>query len=389
VSIRGRARKIQLKKVIFFTSSHRIGLTGLLAEAACVLNKERGKTFLFISGQREQFPGLFDKLRQNNVRYEKIEGLDEHKDLFRIIKDFDLLVDQFKPDIVHTQTNWQFVIVVMTKVLHRKHFSIFYTVHGYRHNYRWRSIAARYIIGLGLYLFADRIITSSSFLKNKFSFIGGRNEVIFLGLEDNFLDDVAPPVFNGIKRIVFPGEFRKGKNQGMLIRALKKYIDETGDCNVELYLPGEGKKLEEYRRLVSKFSLEEKVFFPGFLTRDRMIELYLRCQFAIIPSNVETFGLCITEPFVLGRVVISRHVGVADDVITHGENGFLYDTPEELVELLIKVLPDEEKCARVARKAFDGRDVFRWSNLTKKYLALIDGSYGRKRGQAPFQAFQG
>jgi len=365
-----------LNKVIFFTSSHRIGLTGLLTEQACILNKRAGENFLFVSGEREQFPGLFNRLRDNNVIHRKIIGLDDHRDLFRIIKDFSKLVDQFKPAIVHTQTNWQLVISVITRALYGRKYSIFYTLHGYRHNYRWRSLAARYIIGLGLRLFVNKIIISSSFLKNKFSFLRGKDEIIFLGLDDNFLGEYDPPAFNGIKRMIFPGEFREGKNQDVLMRALKKYMDKTGDGNVELYLPGEGKQLRGYKRLVGKLGLEEKVFFPGFLTRDQMIELYRECQFAIVPSNVETFGLCITEPFALGRVVISRHVGVADDIIIHGENGFLYDTEEELVELLIKILLDKEKCTMVARKAFDGRDVFRWSNLTEKYLDLIDGSYG-------------
>jgi glycosyltransferase involved in cell wall biosynthesis len=364
-----------LNKVVFFTSSHRIGLTGLLADQACILNKQAGKNFLFVSGEREQFPGLFDKLRDNNVTHKKIIVLDDHKDLFGIIKDFNRLVDQFQPGVVHTQTNWQLVVVAIAKFLYRRKYLIFYTVHGYRHNYRWRSLAARYMIGLALRLFADKIITSSSFLRNKFSFLKGRNEIIFLGLDDNFLGEYDPPAFNGIKRMIFPGEFREGKNQDVLMRVVKKYMDKTGDSNVELYLPGEGKKLRGYKRLVSKLGLEEKVFFPGFLTRNQMIELYRKCQFAIVPSNVETFGLCITEPFVLGRVVISRHVGVADDIIIHGENGFLYDTEEELVELLRKILSDKEKCAMVARKAFDGRDVFRWNNLTEKYLALIDSSY--------------
>jgi glycosyltransferase involved in cell wall biosynthesis len=364
-----------LNKVIFFASSYKIGLTALLVEQACFLNKQVGDNFLFVSGEREQFPGLFNILRDNNVNHKKIIGLDDHKDLFRIIREFDQLVDQFKPVIVHTQTNWQLAISVIVRLLYGNRYSIFYTLHGYRHNYRWRSLAARYIIGLGLYLFADKTITSSSFLKNRFSFLKGKNEIIFLGLGNSFLSEFNPLAFNGIKRIVFPGEFREGKNQDVLMRALKKYMDKTGDRNVELYLPGEGKKLRGYKTLVCKLGLEEKVFFPGFLTRNQMLELYRKCQFAIVPSNVETFGLCITEPFVLGRVVISRHVGVADDIIIHGENGFLYDTEEELVELLVRILPDEEKCTRVARKAFDGRDAFRWSSLTEKYLALIDGSY--------------
>jgi glycosyltransferase involved in cell wall biosynthesis len=350
-------------------------LTALLAEQASFLNKEAGNNFLFVSGEREQFLGLFERFKNNNVNHAKIVGLDDHKDLFRIIKEFNQLVDQYKPGIVHAQTNWQLAVAVITRFLYGKKYSIFYTVHGYRHNYRWRSLVARYLIGLSLCLFADKIITSSSFLKRKFSFLKGRTEIIFLGLDDNFLGEYDPPAFNGIKRMIFPGEFRKGKNQDVLMGALRKYMDKTGDSKVELYLPGEGRKLGGYKKLVSKLGLEEKVFFPGFLTRNHMVELYRKCQFAIVPSNVETFGLCITEPFVLGRVVISRHVGVADDIIIHGENGFLYDTEEELVELLIKVLRDEEKCTKVARKAFEGRDVFRWSNLTDKYLALIDSSY--------------
>jgi glycosyltransferase involved in cell wall biosynthesis len=328
-----------------------------------------------VSGEREQFPGLFDKLKDNNVTHKKIIGLDDHRELFRIIREFNKLVGHFQPVIVHAQTNWQLVVSVATRVLYGRRYSIFYTLHGYRHNYRWRSLAARYIIGLGLHLFADKIITASSFLKNRFSFLKGRNEIIFLGLDDNFLGQYYPPAFNGIKRMIFPGEFREGKNQDVLIRALKKYMDKTGDSNVELYLPGEGKKLGGNKRLVSKLGLEEKVLFPGFLSRNQMIELYRKCQFAVVPSNVETFGLCITEPFALGRVVVSRHVGVADDIIIHGENGFLYDTEEELGELLIKILSDKEKCAMVARKAFEGKDVFRWSNLTEKYLALVDSSY--------------
>lgn len=358
-----------------------------MAEQACFLNKQAGDNFLFVSGEREQFPGLFNKLRDSNVNHRKIIGLDDHKDLFRTIRDFNQLVDQFEPCVAHTQTNWQLVIAAVTKILYRRKYLIFYTVHGYRHNYRWRSLAARYVIGLGLGLFANKIITSSSFLKKKFSFLKGRNEIIFLGLDENFLDEYDTPAFNGRKRMIFPGEFREGKNQDVLIRALKKYIDKTGDNNVELYLPGEGKKLAEDKRLVAKLGLEEKVFFPGFMSRNQMIELYRKCQFAVIPSNVETFGLCITEPFALGRVIISRRVGIADDIIIHGENGFLYDTEEELVDLLVEILRDEEKCTMVARKAFDGRDVFRWSNLTERYLALIDASYGGKRGAGTSAGF--
>lgn len=364
-----------MKKIIFFTSSHKIGLTSQLTEQAIFLTKQVGKNFLFISGEKEQFPGLHEKLHYNNVNHVTISGLDEHREFFRLVKEFDKYVSEFEPSVIHCRTNWQLLISVVSKILCKKHYSIIYTVHGYRHNYRYRSELARYVIGLGLLAFANKVITPSTFLKNNFSFLNNKADILFIGVGDEFFVNYKPPLFDGTERIVFPGEFRHGKNQDVLIRALKKYVDKTGNHNIELYLPGEGVKLTKCRTLARRLGLEKIVSFPGVLNRDQMIELYLRCQFAIVPSNIETFGHCITEPFALGRVVISRHVGVADDIIIHGENGFLYDTEEELVELLIKILSDKEKCGMVARKAFDGRNVFRWSNLTEKYLALIDSSH--------------
>lgn len=365
-------------KVIFFTSSHKLGLTNQLAEQAIVLGERCGKNFLFISGEKEQFPGLFEKLRNRQVNHVAITGLDEHKDLFRLVKEFDKYVMRFEPDLIHCHTNWQLAIAVATKVFFKRDFPIIYTVHGYRHNYKYRSGLTRYLIGLGLLAFADIVIVPSTFLKNKFSFLDRKAHVLFLGLDREFFDSWEAASFNGTKRVIFPGEFRHGKNQDLLIRAMRRYIDKTGDTNIELYLPGYGKTLGKCRADAHKLGLGEKVFFPGLINRDQIMDLYSKCQFAVIPSNVETFGLCIAEPFAFGRVVISRHVGVADDIIINGENGFLYHTEDELLELMIKVFPDEERCSRVARKAFEGRDVFRWSNLTEKYLALIDSSVHKK-----------
>jgi glycosyltransferase involved in cell wall biosynthesis len=364
-----------MKKVIFFASSYKVGLTSQLTEQAIVLSKRFRENFLFVSGEKEQFPDLLEKLKNNDVNHVTITGLDEHKHFFRLLEEFSKCVAQFEPSVVHCRTNWQLLISVVSKIRFKKDYSIIYTVHGYRHNYRYRSELARCVIGLGLLAFADKVITPSAFLKNKFSFLNNRANVLFIGVGDELFMQYKPPFFDGTQRIVFPGEFRHGKNQDILIRALRKYIDKTGNRSVELHLPGEGAKLRECRAMASRLGLGEIVCFPGFLNREEMIELYLKCQFAIVPSNMETFGHCITEPFVLGRVVISRHVGVADDIIIHGENGFLYNTEDELVELLVRILPDKEKCARVAKKAFDGRDVFRLSNLTEKYLALINSSY--------------
>lgn len=360
-----------MKRIIFFTSSYKIGLTGQLTEQALSFAKNYRNQFLFLSGEKEQFSGLFKKLDNNNVNYSKIRGIDDHSEFPRLVKEFNRCVEQVQPQFVTVQTNWQLAIVVAVKYLYWKKYSIVYVVNGYRHNYRFRSVIAKYIIGLALYMFANYVITPSSFLKRQFSFLRQKNVIIFIGEDEAFFREYSHPSFTETKRFVFPGEFREGKGQELLIRVIKRYINVSGNDDVELYLPGKGKNLETCKDLSKELGLEKKVIFPGFLNREQMRQLYLKCQFALIPSNVETFGHCIVEPFILGRVVISRHVGVADDIIIPSKTGFFFDSEEDLLEVLLAVVSNEALCATVAKNAFDQRDQFRWEPICKKHFDLV------------------
>jgi glycosyltransferase involved in cell wall biosynthesis len=344
----------------------------MLAERACCLSKFKGEAYWFVSGEREQFQGLFNKLNVMNVNYKVINGLDDHKNFTRLVRELKKLVEKVGPEIIHVHTNWQLAIVASIKYLFKGKYKVIYEIHGYRHNYKLRSILAKYIIGLSLYLFTDLIIVQSTFLKRKFRFLQKKIRLLFYGVDEEFFLRYTPLYLNSTKRLIFPGEFRKGKNQDVLIHVIKKYIDKTGDENVELYLPGKGEKLEECKTLTKKLGLENKIFFPGFINRHQMLEHYLMCQYAVIPTNVETFGICIVEPFVLGRVVISRRTGVSEDIIISGETGFLFDTEKELLEILIDILPNKEKSIYIGNNAFEKRDIFRWDDICEKYIRLIN-----------------
>lgn len=360
-----------MKKIIFFTSSYKIGLTGQLTEQAICFTKMSQGDFLFISGEKEQFPGLFKTLEQNKVPSATIAGIDEHVDFFRLVREFRHYADQFQADFVTVQTNWQLAIAVAAKYLYGKKYAIVYVINGYRHNYRFRSFFAKYLIGLALYLFAHHVITPSSFVKRHFGFLQKKNITIFIGENDSFFRGHPPTSFTGVKRFVFAGEFRAGKNQDSLIKAFKRYRDISGDDYFELYLPGKGTYLDTCKDLTGALGLEGKVFFPGFLGREQMVELYLKSQFAIIPSNAETFGHCIVEPFIMGRVVISGHVGIADDIIVHGKTGFLFESEDDLLNVLRSVASNEGLCTAVAKSAFDQRDQFRWEIVCRQYFDLI------------------
>ena len=90
-----------MKRIIFFTSSYKIGLTGQLTEQALSFAKNYRNQFLFVSGEKEQFPGLFNKLDKNNVNYTRIHGIDDHSEFPRLVKEFNYCVDQFRPEFYH------------------------------------------------------------------------------------------------------------------------------------------------------------------------------------------------------------------------------------------------------------------------------------------------
>lgn len=364
-----------IRKVIATTSSYGIGLTGLLAAQALSIREQCAPDqFLFISGEGEQFSGLFAKLREHAVRNERIAGFDEHHHILELVKAFDQYISEFKPDIVHVNTNWQLLIAVLAKHLYRRLFTVIYTIHGYRHNYPVRAIWAKYLIGAMLYLLANRVIAPSSFLKRQFSFLGRKIETLFLGVDKSFLGPYVPLSTTGPKRMIFAGAFRKGKNQDCLIRVVKRYIQVTGDTDVELYLPGDGPGRAAFLKLCKDLCMEEKVFCPGFVDREKMLEYYRMCQFAVVPSSVETFGQCISEPFALGRIVMTRRVGVAEDVIVHGKTGYLFDTEEELLQLLLTILPNPATWERVSRAAYEHRHVFDWGPICSQYLKIVNKS---------------
>jgi glycosyltransferase involved in cell wall biosynthesis len=360
-----------VKKVLCFSSSHRIGLTDQLVEQGIAYLGTGALACVFIAGEGEQHPGLRAQLRAQGGDLHVVNGLDEHREAGRLIGEIARVLRSFQPDIVSLQTNWQLALAVLAAARARHRSQLVYTINGYRHNHRARSVAARFAIGAALLLFASRVIAPSRFLAQRFRVLGRRLRVIPLGASESFFRAAAPPDFSVPLRLMFAGEFRQGKNQDVVIRAFAKYLAASGDSSAELVLPGAGPLLESCRSLARRLGLEGRVVFPGFLDREEIVGWYLRSQSAVVPTNVETFGHCIVEPLVLGRLVLSRRVGCAEDVIVHGENGLLFDTEQQLVELLLRVGGRRADLARLAARALGGRERFRWATIARRHVAEV------------------
>jgi len=359
-------------KILFCGSSWRTGLTSLCTKQACAISTQSRGSILCVTGEGEQSPGLTELLKKNDVPHEVINGFDVRRQLWRLVCRFRAVTCAFSPNVVHVQTNWQLLIAILARFGGERRYRIVYTVHGFRNNQPLKAIFARVAILALLAAGADLVIVPTSYVRRKFALLGKKLWRSMLGVDEAFFQPQAPvEATGGRKRLIFAGQFRRGKNQDVVIRALSHYCRKTGDFDVELELPGQGELLSNCKQMVTDLGLEDNVRFPGLLDREQMLSAYQRSQCAIVPTNSETFGHCIAEPFVLGRIVISRPVGCATDIIVHGENGFLFQSESDLTDLLVKILRDLPQWSHVGRRAYEERAQFHWKTITAEYLEVL------------------
>ena len=73
--------------------------------------------------------------------------------------------------------------------------------------------------------------------------------------------------------LIFPAIFRKGKNQDLIIKAFAHFIVRSKDQNSSLFLPGDGPLLDEMKSLAKTLGIADRVYFPGYCTRNTLCEL--------------------------------------------------------------------------------------------------------------------
>lgn len=358
-----------MKNLLFFASDFKIGLSALLTDQLCALSTA-GANVIAVAGENEQEPGLTELVDKFHIKIIRINGLDTHKEFPRLVRDISEIIRKYEIDIIHVQNNWQLAIAGMAKnqLRFKKKTKIVYTLHGFRHNHPVKAKIAQVIIGSALLVLADNVICMTQYLKSKFKLLSYKIKLIPLGVkEDYFTEKFSEPNSDHL-RLIFPAQFREGKNQDMIINAFSEFVNQTQDKNALLILPGNGPLLEKMKTLVLSLKLEKQVLFPGFVSKNQIKELYLESNVAIVASNSETFGQSIVEPFVLGRCVVSTLVGITPEIIKNGENGYIFKTESDLTAILVKINENKSVLYKMGKRNFDSRNLFRWDNITKQYI---------------------
>ena len=358
----------RMNKVLFFASDFKIGLSALLTDELIAFYRS-GIDIYAVAGEYEQEAGLSEKIRAEKVPISRIQGLDAHADFLRLAEVLSDIILRNDIHIVHVQNNWQLALVSFVKyrLIFKQKIRIIYTIHGFRNYSLLKSYFAQIVIGTALFLFADKVICMSSYLKRRFRLLSYKIELLPLGVPQSFFMPEMPLLPQYGLQVIFPAQFRPGKNQDIIIQAFAKHIKKTQDKVSKLILPGSGELLPEMKKLAAQLNISTRVEFPGQLSKEAIRQLYLEANIGIVSSNSETFGQSIVEPFVLGRCVVSTPVGIALDIIKKGENGYIFTNQNDLVELLGYLYNHQSEINRIGANNFRERNLFHWNRISLEY----------------------
>jgi len=103
-----------------------------------------------------------------------------------------------------------------------------------------------------------------------------------------------------------------------------------------------------------------------------------RGSILIAPSRYEGFCLSMVEGMSQGLIPVVFPVGVAPEIIKNGENGYLVNSVEEMVEKINIILSDENLRARMSVNAANTAKQFHSKNMTDKLITIYNNIIANK-----------
>ncbi len=139
------------------------------------------------------------------------------------------------------------------------------------------------------------------------------------------------------------------KNHKLLLRALKWLIEM--EQNIKLVIVGDGPEKKSLEHLSQELGIQEAVMFAG--ERLDATGFFSLFDIFVLPSLSEGISMTILEAMASNTPVIASNVGGNNELITHGVNGFLFESEDldGLVQIILQVLQHPEDARNAAQKS--------------------------------------
>lgn len=215
-------------------------------------------------------------------------------------------------------------------------FSIASTIEAYAHS--WMGIQRKSI---------HTILFASEFMASKTKEFWKNRDFNYALLKNPFDAKVFEISEEYGDYLLYFGRLIDEKGVDVLVRAMSSIPD------AKLKIIGDGPKEDELRELADSLNLKN-VEFLGAIWGDDLNEILKLARFVVVPSTWhENFPYVIHQAFAFGKAVVGSNRGGIPELITHGENGLVYEAtdPEALASCINQLWSDPGLAVSFGRHA--------------------------------------
>jgi glycosyltransferase involved in cell wall biosynthesis len=172
------------------------------------------------------------------------------------------------------------------------------------------------------------------------------------------------------------GNIRSAKGYDVLLKAAA-YL-KSGQHRFRFVIAGQGVSGGLYDELLGMregLGLVEHVHFIGF--HDNPAEFLSALDLFLLPSTSEGFSLATIQAMAAGLPVVATRSGGPEEIITHGENGWLVDAGDHvaIADALERLATDHDLCGSLAAEGRKhARDTFGIGTMLAAYEEIYADS---------------
>lgn len=160
------------------------------------------------------------------------------------------------------------------------------------------------------------------------------------------------PYNHNAKSFLFLGALIKRKGIYDLLQAIFNIYDEIpSDITFDLYGPDTS---NEIHKKILEFNIQDKVFYHGWLEKNKKVEVLNNTMANILPSYNEGLPMTILETMAFGIPNISTRVAAIPEAIENRVNGILITEGDvdELARAILYFIKNREKLESYSEKSY-------------------------------------
>lgn len=218
------------------------------------------------------------------------------------------------------------------------------------------------------YKLADKILTISSYLKDRYKDMFNANSVVINnGINYDLLfrknnNKEVKTITISLRNNVLKGDF-------ILIDLIKKITEKYNNLEINILYSNDN--------IVFPFNNNKTISINKFLgpfSRKQIAEIFQRSDVLIDASLTEGFGLMALEAMTAGNVVIVSNSGGVSEYINNGENGFLIDNVNNIydyIDALDKIIKKPELYVKIKQNCKKLVSKYDYDNIIDKYILFF------------------